>query len=57
MRPDNDTREDFIVKKELLDKHITPFYSPIVAIDDRSQVVKMWRDNGVNCWQVAEGNF
>ena len=25
--------------------------------DDRDQVVKMWRDNGLRCMQVAQGNF
>jgi len=25
--------------------------------DDRDQVVKMWRDNGLTCMQVAPGNF
>jgi len=57
MRPDNDRREDYIVKKEILDNKILPYYNPILALDDRDQVVKMWRDNGITCWQVAEGHF
>lgn len=27
------------------------------VFDDRNQVVKMWRDKGLTCFQVAEGNF
>lgn len=30
---------------------------PIMAFDDRTQVVKMWRKRGVPCAQVAEGDF
>ncbi|WP_441347838.1 phosphatase domain-containing protein, partial [Staphylococcus aureus] len=25
--------------------------------DDRTQVVEMWRRIGVECWQVASGDF
>lgn len=56
IRKSGDKREDFIVKKEFLDNIITK-YNPILSIDDRDQTVKMWRDNGVECWQVANGSF
>ena len=29
----------------------------LCVFDDRDKVVKMWRDNGITCMQVAEGNF
>jgi len=29
----------------------------LVVYDDRNVVVKMWREQGVPCFQVAEGNF
>lgn len=29
----------------------------IAVFDDRDKVVKMWRDNGVTCLQVAPGSF
>jgi len=57
MRPSKDTREDYIVKKELYEKHIKPYYDVLVVIDDRQQVVDMWRSIGLNCWQVAKGDF
>lgn len=29
----------------------------LCVFDDRDKVVKMWRDNDLHCFQVAEGNF
>ena len=29
----------------------------IAVFDDRDKVVKMWRNNGIRCCQVAEGDF
>ena len=29
----------------------------VATFDDRDRVVKMWRDNGVPCFQVAPGDF
>jgi hypothetical protein len=28
-----------------------------MAFDDRNSVVKMWRDLGIPCAQVADGDF
>jgi phosphatidate phosphatase APP1 len=57
MRKAGDHRPDNIVKGELLDKVMADGYRPIMAFDDRNQVVKMWRERGVPCAQVAEGDF
>ena len=57
MRKNGDFRSDDIVKKEIYDHHIQPDYHVELAIDDRDRVVKMWRSLGIECWQVAEGNF
>jgi len=57
MRPDNDTREDFVVKQELYEKHIKGQHDVAFVLDDRDQVVKLWRSLGLTCLQVAEGNF
>lgn len=57
MRRDGDHRPDHIVKAELLDKIIADGKTPIMAFDDRDQVVKMWRSKGIPCAQVADGNF
>ena len=29
----------------------------LCVFDDRDKVVKMWRDNGLQCFQVADGKF
>ena len=56
MRKDGDFRADYIVKQEILDAHI-PKDRVLFVLDDRQQVVDMWRRNGLVCFQVAEGNF
>lgn len=57
MRAENDFRKDYIVKKEFLDTIRAQFGEPAFALDDRSSVVAMWRQNGVPCLQVAPGDF
>jgi hypothetical protein len=57
MRPAGDKRKDSIVKQELYDKHIKGNFNIKFVLDDRDQVVQMWRANGLTCHQVAEGNF
>ena len=56
MRKDGDYRPDDIVKEEILNNHIDKDRVMFV-LDDRQQVVDMWRRNGLQCFQVAEGNF
>ena len=57
MRPDGDRRDDDIMKLDLLMQLKADGWDPIMAFDDRTRVVKMWRANGVPCLQVAEGDF
>jgi hypothetical protein len=61
LRKDGDYRSDTIVKKELLDNYLSEngYTKDDVAfiLEDRSSVVKMWRDAGYTCLQVAEGDF
>ena len=45
MRNGGDSREDTIVKQEILDK--LPKDRIAYVLDDRDSVVKMWRDNGL----------
>lgn len=56
MRPDGDTRADFIVKQEILDTKLVK-EDILFCVDDRQQVVDMWRRNGLVCMQVAKGDF
>ena len=57
MRPTADSRQDNIVKEIILDFEILTRHKAHLAIDDRSQVVQMWRKRGITCLQCDEGNF
>jgi phosphoglycolate phosphatase-like HAD superfamily hydrolase len=57
MRKAGDHRPDNIVKGELLDQILAAGFRPVMAFEDRDQVVKMWRERGIPCAQVADGNF
>lgn len=57
MRRGGDYRKDNLVKEEILHQIIDDGYDPVMAFDDRDQVVKMWRENGIPCLQVNEGDF
>lgn len=57
MRQDGDYRPDHQVKSELLSAIILDGFEPIMAFDDRDQVVEMWRANEIPCAQVARGDF
>lgn len=56
-RKNGDYRCDTVVKKEILDAEILPRFRVLCAIDDRNKVVDMWRANGIQCLQVAPGDF
>ena len=58
MRADDDYRSDDLVKKDLLGEMIAKGFNPTLAVDDRNQVVEMWRANDIPCFQcVEDGNF
>ena len=59
MRPQEQLYEkDAKIKFEIYYNHIKPFYDVLFVIDDRKQVVDMWRNvAGLPVAQVAEGNF
>lgn len=56
-RNQGDTRKDDVVKEELFWNCIAPYYDVKLAVDDRNQVVEMWRRIGLECWQVNHGDF
>ena len=57
MRPEGDFRKDNIIKSEIYMDHIRPKYDVKFVVDDRDQVVEMWRSLGLRVLQVAPGNF
>ena len=56
MRTTGDYRPDTEIKKELFDKHFKK-KDIFLLFDDRDCMVKLWRDMGMTCFQVAEGEF
>lgn len=58
MRPERDNRSDVEIKREIYLREICPTYEVLGVFDDRSRVVKLWRDElGLTCFQVADGDF
>lgn len=53
MRADGDFRQDYIIKEEMLHTIQRMGYEILFTLDDRQQVVDMWRRNGIPCFQVA----
>ena len=54
MRPSGDTRPDYIVKKELYEKHIKDKFNVLFSIDDRVSVVDWWRELGIFTFDVNQ---
>jgi len=57
MRVEGDIRKDAIVKREIYEQHMQGRYTIKFVLDDRNQVVELWRSLGLTVLQVAEGNF
>lgn len=57
MREVGDYRKDSIVKEIILDFEILTKYTPLFFIDDRQQVVDMYRNRGFTVLQCAKGDF
>jgi len=57
MRRNGSFVPDDKLKKLWLDEILANGNEVMCVFDDRDKVVKMWRDNGISCFQVAEGQF
>lgn len=57
MRPTDDVRKDYVIKKEIYENHIKGKYNISFVLDDRNQTVNGWRELGLVCLQVADGDF
>jgi len=57
MRGDKDHRPDYVVKEEVLDKHVIPVYGEIdaryAAFDDSPEVVAMYRRRGILTYDLG----
>jgi predicted kinase len=57
MRPADDQRPDDILKSELYYFHVHGKYNTIGVIDDRPKVCRMWRNLGLNVFQVGNPDY
>lgn len=58
MRKVGDHRPDYMVKKELYETQVIPFVGRAsLVIEDRDQVVEMWRGLGLTCLQPRRGDY
>jgi predicted kinase len=57
MRAEGDSRKDDLVKYELFNENVRDKYHVRYVLDDRDQVVAMWRKLGLATFQVNYGDF
>ena len=58
MRKTGDHRPDYVVKRELYEGIVIPFLGKAdIVIEDRDQVVEMWRSLGITCLQPCKGSY
>jgi hypothetical protein len=54
MRRDKDFREDHVIKREIYEQHIRPYYKVLLALDDKPSILELWRSLDIPAWQVRE---
>ena len=57
MRKEGDFRQDFEVKKEIYEQYIKNKYKVLFVVEDRTQVVEMWRSLDIICLQCHKGDY
>ncbi len=57
MRKTGDTRPDYEVKDEIFERDVKSRFAINLALDDRNQIVDLWRAKGIPTLQVQDGNF
>lgn len=57
MRKDKDWRKDTLVKPDLLKKAGIELDTIALVLEDRNSMVAKWRELGLTCLQVADGDF
>lgn len=57
MRQEGNNEKDSIIKRRMFEENIRGKFYIEYILDDRNQVVEMWRSLGLTCLQVADGNF
>lgn len=54
MRKDRDFRPDVEVKTEIYNEHIRDVYDVRLALDDKPELISLWRSLDIPAWQVNE---
>lgn len=57
LRPNGDKRKDYVVKRQIYEESVKDKFNVLFVLEDRDQVVKMWREIGLTCFQVEYGDF
>ena len=57
MRALHDYRADHIIKREMAERYVLPYYEVVCVFEDRNTVVKMWRELGLLCLQPQDGDY
>lgn len=58
MRQNQDSRKDMVYKKEVYIKNIQGKFEVLFVLEDRDQMVRMWREElRLPCFQVEYGDF
>jgi phosphoglycolate phosphatase-like HAD superfamily hydrolase len=52
MRQDNDYREDYDVKKDILE-HINQYWNVKHAVDDNPSIIQLWEENGIPTTKIG----
>jgi phosphoglycolate phosphatase-like HAD superfamily hydrolase len=52
MRQDDDTREDYEVKKDILE-HIEVYWDIKHAVDDNPSIIRLWEENGIPTTKIG----
>lgn len=55
LRSAEDMREDQVIKRELYEQEIAPYYDVVLVFDDRPKVIRMWQELGLNVVDVGDG--
>ena len=56
-RPANNFEKDTVIKRRIYRDYIKSKYNVLGVYDDRTQVVEMWREEGLKCFQVMKGDY
>lgn len=54
MRADGDFRPDVVIKTEIYNEHIRDKFDVRLALDDKPELITLWRSLGIPAWQVNE---